>query len=198
VSNYSDDPPRRRDDDDYPPRDRRREEEEYDQRFDRDFRREPRDHRRDDEEYDRRFDRDFGGGRHESRAARSALNTASGGLFAVAGLQLICGSIVLVAAPQLRGMANEAILIIGVIVFGTAIVFAGLGVWARYQPLPPAIIGLVLYGLLAVADLFVSVQQGGEAQGYLGLVVKLIIIGVLVNGVSAANRYNRLTSRRWD
>jgi len=39
---------------------------------------------------------------------------------------------------------------------GLAIVFAATGVWARYSPLPAAVVGLVLYLLLAVLSLAVG------------------------------------------
>jgi len=170
VSNYSDEPPRRYEDD-YGPR------------------RERRDDGRDHEDYDRRLDRDFGSGRVDSAAARSALNQASGGLFAVALIQLICGGIALAVAPELLGVADE-ILFAVIAVLGLAVVFAGLGVWARFQPLPPAIIGLVLYILATLLDVVMAVQQNVPQQATRGVVMKIILIIMLARGVSAANKYN--------
>ncbi len=65
---------------------------------------------------------------------------------------------VLIVVPRLLGApvdVGQTLLAFGVL-FGLAAAFATTGVWARYQTLPAAVVGLILYLVLAVLHLAVG------------------------------------------
>ena len=66
-------------------------------------------------------------------------------------------------------------------------VFAGLAVWARYNPLPAAIAGLVLYATLVV----VNVIANPELIGF-GLFIPLLIVLVLIKAIQSGVRHKQL------
>jgi hypothetical protein len=76
--------------------------------------------------------------------------------------------------PQARAFMAAVILGIGVI-------FAGLGTWALFQPLPPSIIGLVLYVLFIVIDFAAAPELVLR-----GIILRIIIVVALVKAVQAA------------
>src|SRR5262245_40840319 len=84
----------------------------------------------------------------EQAAARKQASTI---LFLIAALQFVCGGIIVFALSE-KGPRGEveAEALAGLIVewVGITLLFAGLGWWALYQPLPPVVIGLVVYVLL--------------------------------------------------
>jgi hypothetical protein len=117
-----------------------------------------------------------------------ARKKASGILFAIAGIQLVCGGLVLAVAPQVLGLgAPEAVAVAVFMVALTVLVFAGLGWWARYQPLPAAVVGLVLYCGLLLLD--IVVDPANLARGF---ILKAILIWMLIQAVQAGVRYNKL------
>jgi hypothetical protein len=147
---------------------------------------------------DRRLDRPVDPYRGRGGAgdeARKALNQSSGALFAVAALQAVCGLIALFALPEAVGVPAEgpAMAIVGAVIVGVAAVFAGLGVWARFMPLPATIIGLVLYVGITLFDL-----ASAPELAYRGVIVKILIIVMLVKAIQAAAKYQRLMRERED
>jgi hypothetical protein len=119
---------------------------------------------------------------------RAAILRASGGLFAVALVQLICGCFGLAAVPA----AVEAPMMLGVVVVvgGIIGVYVALGIWARFQPLPAAVLGLMIYVLLNLAVCLIDPRAGLS-----GIVVKGILTVVLFQGVRAGIRYQGI--RDW-
>jgi hypothetical protein len=117
----------------------------------------------------------------DSPEVAAAKKQASGILFAVAAIQLICGGIGIVVLPMIdkQAAAPEVMVIGGALVVGMAAIFAGLGWWAMYMPLPASLIGLILYSLLALADFLVS-------QSMSGIFIKIIIVIGLVRAVAAS------------
>ena len=110
---------------------------------------------------------------------------AAGALLAVAILQTVVGAIVLVALGNTvpAPLRNAAM----VQVFGIAAVFFGLYAWARKQPLPAAIVGLIVYVTL---NLIYGIMNPETLVQ--GIIVKLIIIGVLVSAIQAGVKYRQL------
>src|SRR4051794_25803036 len=80
-----------------------------------------------------------------------ARKEASGILFAIAILQLICGGLLIALAPQIMGapIPDDELPLFVAEWFGIAVAFGLLGVWARVTPLPPVVVGLFLYVGLA-------------------------------------------------
>jgi hypothetical protein len=94
------------------------------------------------------------------------------------------------------------------LVYATAIiaaVFWGLYIWSRTNPLPAAIVGLVVYGTLTVVDLVITfsaiaasgrndpVAAGGPVGGGCGgIVFRVLIISMFVRAINASMRYREL------
>jgi hypothetical protein len=120
-----------------------------------------------------------------AEAARARKQVAST-LFSIAGLQFVCGLAAVTLIPeQLAGgpVAGPLAEIIAGVVVAIALVFAGLGYWAYFQPLPAAVVGLTLYVVLLLFDLLANPQMVMQ-----GIIVKVLIIGSLVKAVSTAQR----------
>ncbi len=107
-----------------------------------------------------------------------ARKQASSVLFAIAILQLICGGILIIAAPQIVGapIPEEELPLVLAEWFGIAIVFGLLGVWALATPLPPVIIGLLLYVGMMIATTVANPESIKN-----GIIVKIaIIVGLIL------------------
>ena len=125
---------------------------------------------------------------------------ASGALLAVAIIQtLVIGFLVFVANQNNRAnvlLHNPMILTIGAL----AVVFWCLFFWARVQPLPAAIVGMVLYATLVVVNVIVSLSNlppsGGPPSarsGGLGVsFLDLVILVVLGQAISAGIKYRKM------
>ena len=77
--------------------------------------------------------------------------------------------------------------IIMVSVFGIAAVFFALYFWARKQPLPASIVGLILFITVHLLDAIAD-----PAALARGLIMKIIIIAILVNAIQAGVKYRQL------
>lgn len=89
-------------------------------------------------------------GRRDPVAFAKARQTTALLLFLIAGLQTICGAILLNGNnPAIPPEARDVVF---VILVATVFTYVGLGFWALLQPVPAALIGLVIYVLLAAAD----------------------------------------------
>lgn len=114
---------------------------------------------------------------------------AAGALLAVAILQAVFGTfIVVLAASGERAIANiELSPAVFITVYGIAVLFFGLFLWARKNPLPAAIVGLVLFIsvhlLDAVADPSAIVR---------GIIIKIIVIVVLIKAIQAGARHRQI------
>ena len=133
----------------------------------------------------------------ESRAAKSELGKgllsdelkkqlkkATTALLAVCILQLIGGTILLSIAE-----ANNSKLGAGafVVVYGIALLFFGLFLWARKNPFPAAIVGLVLFVTVHAMDAIADPTAIAK-----GMIVKIIVIVVLAQAIRAGHQYNNL------
>ena len=136
---------------------------------------------------------------------------AANWLLVVAVIQIAIGALLFVVSKNMQG--GNALIDMGAMSIAAMIVgvlFLGLFFWARKQPLPAAIVGLVLYVTLSILDyvvLFMSISEARE-QGLLppagsgntssptpGLGIpwmKIIIIGMLVQAIQAGIKHRRL------
>jgi len=110
---------------------------------------------------------------------------AAGALLAVAIIQAIVGTIVVFALPN--NVPEKARNIVMVSVFGIAVVFFALYFWARKQPLPAAIVGLVLFVTMHLLDAIAD-----PAALVRGIIMKIIIIAILVNAIQAGVKFRQL------
>jgi hypothetical protein len=129
---------------------------------------------------------------------------ASNALLIVAILQMIGTAILLSVAIGAVGgfdrLSNEGKVTVAVVV-GVAAVFWGLYFWARVNPLPAAIVGLVVYVTLWIVDLiaaFAAVAKAPAGQAapatspFSGIIVRIIIIVMLVRAIKAGLQHRRL------
>ena len=78
-----------------------------------------------------------------------------------------------------------------------AVVFWGLWFWSRYQPLPAAIVGLVIYATLVVINIVTTVSQASEGRrggiGGIGIGwLDIVILAALGSGISAGVKHRKL------
>jgi hypothetical protein len=127
---------------------------------------------------------------------------ASGALLAVAIIMTVVGGLIFFISTQAgrgggRGtpvlQVNNAAAVITLII---AAVFWGLYIWSRSQPLPAAIVGLVIYATLIVINVITNVSQMGQdgaPRGGLGVgCVDIIIMVVLAQAISAGVQHRKL------
>jgi DNA-binding transcriptional regulator of glucitol operon len=122
------------------------------------------------------------------------MRKAAGALLAVAIIQTIFGPVALwLAKSQLErenpGMVFQIKPIGYVIVWGLAAVFYALYFWARSSPFPAAIVGLVLFVSAHVAAAIADPTT--LAKGWL---VKIIVVVVLAQAISAGAQHRRIMS----
>lgn len=86
----------------------------------------------------------------------------------------------------LEKLEQERVLVV-VIVLVAGVIFFGLWLWAKKNPLPATITGLVIFVTLCLADAIVD-------PTYLlgGILLKIIVIVVLISGVQSALAYRKL------
>lgn len=127
-------------------------------------------------------------------AETSAKKWAAGVLFAVAGLTLVCGIPAVIGSLMAENAAVDESQLIFTAIFmaGIGIVFAGLGVWALFQPLPASIIGLVLYVLITIWDLVTILAAGVAGPVLIGLMLRLVIVALFVRAIQASAQASRL------
>ena len=123
---------------------------------------------------------------------RKRAGSAVGALLAVAILQSISGVIFFVKEKRaIQAGITEAQIVLAIVV-GLILVFFGLAFWARSNPLPAAIIGLILYltlNLLLAIQYILAEKPGLIAQG---IIVKVIIIVVLIKAIQAGAQHRNL------
>lgn len=129
---------------------------------------------------------------------------AKGALLAVAIITTILAAIVFALVPALQRSApggasnpqanllNSAVPVAMLIV---AAVFWGLYIWSRSQPLPAAIVGLVIYGTLiainVVTTLSLAAKTGQPAGIGVGC-IDIVIVLVLAQAISAGVQHRKL------
>jgi hypothetical protein len=119
----------------------------------------------------------------QSEELQKTLKKASGALLTVAILQAVFGTIIVLIARQNTTIPVTAY----VMIYGIAAAFCGLYFWARVAPLPAAIVGLVLFVTVHLLDALAD-----PTALFRGIIVKVFIIAILVQAISAGVQYNRL------
>ena len=106
-----------------------------------------------------------------------ARTQASGVLFVIAAAQVLFGGIGLALVPLGFGapIPDDRIALYLVTWFGLGVVFGLLGVWARVRPLPPVIIGLLLYVGLVTANAVIDPDSIMSM-----IVVKILVVLALI------------------
>jgi len=120
-----------------------------------------------------------GGTNVQAEQLRKKAGQAFGALLAVAIIQAIAGTIlgfVLGGQPMVFAM-----------LYGIAVFFFVLALWARKSPLPAAVVGLVVYVALSLFDIMAAPEAVGR-----GIILRIIIIVLLAKAVQAGSQYNRL------
>jgi hypothetical protein len=97
--------------------------------------------------------------------------------------------------PQMQSFNQGMTIGVGIV----AVVFWGLYFWARSQPLPAAIVGLVLYGTLIVINIVTTISasaQGGQVRGSPVGCVDIIIVAVLAQAITAGVQHRKLLKQQ--
>lgn len=120
----------------------------------------------------------------QSQELKKSMNKAFVTLLVVGILQLIIG--VVVAALGGLGPGTSGT-IAAAMVIGIGVVFLGMAVWARWQPMAAAITGLSVYVLLWIVDIIAD-----PAMAVRGIIMKIVIIGALISAIKAGAQYRKL------
>ena len=117
---------------------------------------------------------------------RKAAGKAAGALFIVAGLTVLGGVLLYALGKRLGLSASDlnATLIVNLVLAG---IFAALGFWARVNPLPGAIVGLVLFVSILVLNAVLD-----PASIVAGWLVKIIVVVVLTKAIQAGVKHRQL------
>jgi hypothetical protein len=131
---------------------------------------------------------------------------AAGALLAVAIIQtIVCG--ILIAIAQSNNRLNTFALTPIFLGLGAmAVLFWCLYFWARVQPLPAAIVGLVLYATMITINVIMTInamsadsgpgRRGGTGIGGIGIGwIDILIMIVLGKAISAGAKYRRMSAR---
>ena len=125
-------------------------------------------------------------GRRFTPEELQAQRGASRALFGVAVLYLLGNGLVLAllllqAQQQGQPLPDEVLATLVAGLVAVPLVFAGLGWWARYEALAPAVIGLVLYAAVVAFECAV-----GPGWDCVSIIVKILIFVTLVRAAQAA------------
>jgi hypothetical protein len=128
------------------------------------------------------------------------IKKATNALLIVAVIQTGFGFLIyfLLQRSVQAGKVNGSVLL-GTL-FGVAALFWVLYFWAKQNPFPATLVGLVIYSTLWLADLTVGLMQMSHSHDtaatgsspFNGIVLRIIIIGILFNGVKAGAKYRQL------
>jgi hypothetical protein len=127
---------------------------------------------------------------------RQARKEACGALLTLALLQFGYAAL-LVVLPRLLGASVDpgGLAIALAWTTGLGVIAAALGVWARFRPLPAAVVGLGLFAvltLLTVASASQHVTKGSVVQ----LIVQVVLAAILVKSIRTSLRLRRLPAGR--
>jgi len=125
----------------------------------------------------------------QAEELRKALKKATGALLAVAILQCLFGVLLIWLGPMMLGGGDGGGMppAVFIAVFSIAAIFFGLYLWARRNPLPAAICGLVVFVTVHLLDALAD-----PTAIVRGIFIKIIIILVLARAISAGARYRKL------
>src|SRR5262249_15579045 len=111
---------------------------------------------------------------------------AATALLVVAVMQAVFALIITVLIPKDSAIRTHLMAVL----FGIAGGFVIRPLWARKQPLPAAIVGLLLFVTLHTLDAIAD-----PTQLVRGIIVKIVIIVVLSKAISAGLQYRKLTQQ---
>lgn len=121
------------------------------------------------------------------KAARRAVTA----LIAVGILQIGVGILLFLAfrnSPHANAVAAAPTMLAILSVLG--VLFLGLGLWARKNPLPASIVGLVVYCTLVIVGVVFNPATASKS-----LLINILIILVLVRSVSAGVKYKKIKAQ---
>lgn len=124
---------------------------------------------------------------------RLARKQAANTLFAVAVLLLISGLVTVFVFGDDQGLSDEEKAAELVVFAGLSVTFAGLGFWALFMPIPPAIVGLVLFIGISIIQIAGSPQL---AAG--GIALRILVVVVLIKAIITAIRASKLAPEERD
>jgi hypothetical protein len=124
---------------------------------------------------------------------------ARGALLAVAIIRTVVIGILYAMANNAGAGLNEILAILATHII-IAVIFWGLYVWSRYQPLPAAIIGLIAYSTLVVINVVTTIGLPAEArrEGFGGIGIgwlDIVIIVILANAITAGTKHRKLVAQ---
>jgi hypothetical protein len=104
-------------------------------------------------------------------------------------LLLIGGGLVFAggAGSPRQGPEQAAMTVVGGAIALLGVIFIGLSIWARHQPLPAAIVGLLLY--ITLMALGAINDPASLASGWL---IKILIISALIRSINAGLQHRRV------
>jgi hypothetical protein len=111
------------------------------------------------------------------------------------GVNLASGMNAMSSSGSLNTQAGQTGL--GTAIFGgificTGLTFIGLSIWARFQPLPAAIVGLCLYSLIFVGLLLLMLLAGAFSGN---IFFRILVIAALAKAVQAGFQHRELKRR---
>jgi hypothetical protein len=122
---------------------------------------------------------------------KAAKRQTAGILFGLAVLQVVCcfGFLGLVAffEKDAGSVDGVSVFLAAAEMFVVGLAFAGLGLWALYQPLPAATAGLILYVSLWALSIL-----GDPSFATRGIIVRILVILALAKAIQAGQQYNKL------
>jgi len=133
------------------------------------------------------------GQRAQEKELQKKAKSASHALLAVAILATLAIAVVWMnvkdfwGQPEVGGIAKAMMLAQVVMAVG----YYGLWIWSRSNPLPAAIVGLVIFMSLIVANLIMI----GPQSLIHGIIVKFIIVAVLVKAIQAGMQHKQIQQR---
>lgn len=140
----------------------------------------------------------------QSEELQKQAKRARGALLAVAILQTIGLLLVFGLSRMVQGrleVDEDELMFIMVAQVIVSIVFWGLYFWARRQPLPAAIVGLVLYATLVLINMVTAVGEAAQGQrrgiGGSGIgCLDIVIMAVLAQAITAGVQHRKLIKQR--
>lgn len=123
----------------------------------------------------------------QSEELKAQAKKAAGALLAVAILQAVMGTLLVTVAGRRKDMAGLDLTLVYFTVYGVGVVFFALYLWARKNPFPAAIAGLVVYVTVHLLD---AVADPSALTR--GILVKVIVIVILVRAIQAGAKHRTL------
>lgn len=131
------------------------------------------------------------GGRAMSEELLKAIKQTRAALLVSAILQTTFALLIIAVALRAHATAPVEITSLAAILIAIAALFWGLSIWARSNPLPPAIVGLAVYITVHVIEALLN-----PTILLMGWLVRVTIIVMLVQAIQAGLRHRQLMRER--